>query len=318
MKLILHIGSHKTGTTTIQTYCHSVKNKLATQKIHYPSLDGLETAYQHSDLASYIQDKNATKLQKILSQVKADALVNKCETILLSGERFCHLTDEEVDFLKEHLKNFDVEVIFYIRNVYDYVISALCQRMKDVQTLITPKNPLNGIQNSLDYKNIIIRWEKAFTRRNLHVFSYDQEKAHLVEHFIQTIGATMPKPHTPKSNQNISPDINSLSVMAILDCLYTRSDYRRLYKIYQKTFAGSAKHTSAFSFAISEVIVHSARNNYTHPKLLPFKDILLKRPEPQFTDADKAQYLKNMEKFIRRVRGGKMTFWDRLKFLFNL
>ena len=35
MKLILHIGTHKTGTTALQRFLHSNREPLAVQGIHY-------------------------------------------------------------------------------------------------------------------------------------------------------------------------------------------------------------------------------------------------------------------------------------------
>ncbi len=60
MKIKLHIGTHKTGTTSIQKYFRKNENALRENKIWYPNFDIINQnkRYAHHELAHSIAGKS--------------------------------------------------------------------------------------------------------------------------------------------------------------------------------------------------------------------------------------------------------------------
>lgn len=84
MRLVIHCGCHKTGTTSFQNYCDINRTQMLRFGIFYPNLD---SSSQHSGLMWRIQAKGLTTFRDFLQDCHAD--VNKgCHTVLLSGEDF--------------------------------------------------------------------------------------------------------------------------------------------------------------------------------------------------------------------------------------
>ena len=58
MKFILHVGTHKTGTTSIQKYCRKNEDVLKEESILYPNFDviGKPKRYAHHEVAHALAD----------------------------------------------------------------------------------------------------------------------------------------------------------------------------------------------------------------------------------------------------------------------
>ena len=61
MKLVVHIGSHKAGSTSIQDYCFLHQDRLLNHGIYYPTGFFEKYPRQHSELRELVmQDKMDT------------------------------------------------------------------------------------------------------------------------------------------------------------------------------------------------------------------------------------------------------------------
>jgi hypothetical protein len=84
MKLVIHCGLHKTGTTSFQNFCRDNRSTLLDVGIHYPPY---KDNYQHSFLIHDIQESGMSSIQEYLDHAYAEAR-GLCHTVLLSGEDF--------------------------------------------------------------------------------------------------------------------------------------------------------------------------------------------------------------------------------------
>jgi len=83
MKLIFHIGLHKTGTTAFQQICYANRAVLHDLGLIYSSYNNVG---QHSILLSQIQRNGIVAFETYLDNVLADNL--GASTLLISGEAF--------------------------------------------------------------------------------------------------------------------------------------------------------------------------------------------------------------------------------------
>lgn len=146
MKIILHIGTPKTGSTSIQATCHSNTGLLRKKGILYPKV--LDTN-RHSVLTipflpdgpprefwnSLGRDKESCSniALKLWKDVAADFYRSEqTDTLLLSSEYFSRIVDLKPleALLRELFPNVQLVSICYLRNPVDHYISSLQQKLK--------------------------------------------------------------------------------------------------------------------------------------------------------------------------------------------
>lgn len=88
MKLIIHIGLHKTATTSFQQLCRRNPEELHRCGIHYPNRP---EQYQHSWLAWMVQKKKWEEVKHFLEKALQESLEANVAATLISGEDFENL-----------------------------------------------------------------------------------------------------------------------------------------------------------------------------------------------------------------------------------
>ncbi|MBK6737687.1 MAG: hypothetical protein IPG64_07130 [Haliea sp.] len=122
-KLLLHIGPHKTGTTSIQA--------VASHQL--PAISKAGWAVE-----TFPELKNGThSLASLLSNGKLDAVkphLEKLGTIttptLISSENFSRLTEAQAKFMLNTIGISDVRVVYYLRNPLHRLLSAWTERVR--------------------------------------------------------------------------------------------------------------------------------------------------------------------------------------------
>lgn len=145
-KLLLHVGSHKTGTTSIQATLAKNRTLLKDNGILYPDTKPFFRGGSdaHHDIAHYLADKEG--YEKVLADEFVNFLKmesNKYDKILLSAEPFYRhvILDTQTDIsqvseseffrgrevylkrVESFFKDFDVEVILFLRRQDDFAES---------------------------------------------------------------------------------------------------------------------------------------------------------------------------------------------------
>src|SRR6056297_1223300 len=84
MKLVIHCGLHKTGTTSFQKFCFHNRFLLRGFGIYYPKYCKYD---QHSYVLWKAQQRGMGTLGSFFAKSFAEA-TSDCHTVLLSGEDF--------------------------------------------------------------------------------------------------------------------------------------------------------------------------------------------------------------------------------------
>lgn len=192
--LFLHIGTHKTGTSTLQYYLHRNRMALRTDGIVYPFLDNtkktLRIAHHNFALALTDLDHRPEMLRPIPELV--DALWQETaadEQVLLSSERFWRGTvgrrsskaqyeaaqAKYVARVSKALNAFDVTVLVTLRPQDEYLLSLYrgkCTRRDKVPEVKTFSRPFEA---RMDYKASLETWAQAFGHDNIRVRIYNPQ-----------------------------------------------------------------------------------------------------------------------------------------------
>jgi len=165
-KLLIHVGPHKTGSTTIQSFLHKKKGILLNNfYYHYPSI--IEERNQHSDVAFSIK-KNDFFHDDFLNKIN-----NMDESIIISGEEFSTLNEQQIKYLIDKLNTFEnIEFIWVHRKLKDWTRSIM------FHSIFYDINNIIWINNLKDYISLQVQDYQAkfniFNKFKLIKIDYEQ------------------------------------------------------------------------------------------------------------------------------------------------
>lgn len=166
MRLIIHAGIHRTGTTTLQYALSSSRDGLRDRGILYPGNDIHHQSYAWSLFERVIS--GAELRNRLLAEVTPQV-----STVVLSGEDFC--IHDNLEWVRELRRSFDVEVAFYLRRQDLWLASWYNQHVKwpfdERKSELSPQEFVRTLNEYhwLDYERLLKRWENAVGFNNVHV-----------------------------------------------------------------------------------------------------------------------------------------------------
>lgn len=198
MKLVLHIGTEKTGTTSVQAWLESNRDALSCRGIFLSNVLGrpnnraLAHAFQN-DVDPYLLpmgirtagDVKAFRtsiLRKLANEVKAAAKDH--DLMIISSEQFHSrlFFDEEVSKLAHQLKKIfsDVTVVCYLRHQLEMRRSFYSTLVRQGLFVALEDFDNNIDEQSLYYNHeaLVRRWEAAFGANQLLLREYMCDKLH--------------------------------------------------------------------------------------------------------------------------------------------
>jgi hypothetical protein len=162
-KIILHIGRHKTGSTSLQKFCDRNREQLKSNGIYYPDLDG--SNFGHHQLPIAVAKSKGCTYDELISlnevkSIRAELSVVKESIILISSEAFQNISPESV---RDVFHDYDVEVVVYLRDQCSYLSSAYAQRVQASNEVISLEAYYNSFFSGLaDYQKFLNDWESVF------------------------------------------------------------------------------------------------------------------------------------------------------------
>ena len=243
MEIIIHIGRHKTGTTSIQHFLALNEDLLLNRYgIYYPEIgrDPL-MKYHHplfSDWAANKKNLNLHLINKIIENAKKKS----ASRILLSSEVLSRdsITETKWIQLKEAF-NEEILIIVYLRRQDKYLQSMYAEEIR--AGLINSKLTIKDTQtHNIDYFQFLAPICRTFTKNRIIVKSFDRAiKQNLYQNFLETLGITF------DDEFQLPPDnLNQSLPWRYLNILRYANDYtfiRRLFfnKITRRLILSLAK-----------------------------------------------------------------------------
>lgn len=218
LTLIIHAGTPKTGTTSLQTYLNKKQRKLRGKGILYPhNLDKLQntSAPKHQwfekNLVTTNLESFSENFNNIISQVKSDT-----HTVILSSEGIYNywwdFPDQSKSILYELSKLFDIKIWVWFRDPVTFIESYYKQCIRNPQI---ENNPCYGkdlsfaqmlnidwFSQHLNYQGFVTECQVLFGENNVFAFEY---KGDVVEELIHKLGLTTPHDNpTPRKNKSLN------------------------------------------------------------------------------------------------------------------
>lgn len=218
LKLIIHAGTPKTGTTSLQIYLDKKHHKLRKKGILYPhNLEKIHnpTAPKHQWFEKNLVTTNEVSFlenfRNIISQV-----TNDTHTIILSSEGIYNywwdFPDESKSLLCELSSVFDIDVWIWFREPLAFIESYYKQCIRNPQIKNNPcygKNlsfadmlDIPWFSQHLNYQGFVNECQELFGDNNVSIFKYDGD---VVQEVLQKLGLATPHDNpTPRQNQSLN------------------------------------------------------------------------------------------------------------------
>ncbi len=213
MKLVLHAGTPKTGTTSIQKALADNREYLRKHGLIYPDGDGVyrkAPLFNHHSFSRAFTGKSAEYLQLATRFIKSIGNnIEKGQVALISSENtYRHISgyDDYYHFeaddywarrygylgaLAEALSGFDVTVMLFFREPQSFARSLYGEVVRKGFWRGSARDFINQFRHWLEYEQQVEAFKAVFS--DVRVFSYEKASEYgLVKTFFRTIGFPMP------------------------------------------------------------------------------------------------------------------------------
>lgn len=243
MKLTIHIGHPKCGSSTIQNFLYSNITALNSMQISVfdYKLDLYEKTNHPRPPVKAISDlrhgqTDIVSFHKKILKTFEQARKYNINHLILSAE---NLSDIRIpDMLSDLVKVFDVKIVYYIRRQDDWLLSSWKQwQIKQGIQLHQLVENYTKTKKS-NYKQIISSWLKFIDKSRIHVnfinkgALYNEDLCQDFCHFINIDYSKL----CPVHNSNPSFDFNLLNTLSKVPFVFNGTHDNQLYHILETEF----------------------------------------------------------------------------------
>lgn len=177
-KIILHIGTNKTGTSSLQSFLAKNPTFLDKHGFIYPEFG--QIYYGHHEIAYGLSNKSVHgfKMDTKSGQVFLDKINNLYKnnpnhTVILSSEAF--YSRNEPENIAKYLEGFDVKIVCYFREYISYISSWYQQHISDSNFYGHINSFFDKIKKQTDYEAFANQWVNAFGANNFIAKSFERK-----------------------------------------------------------------------------------------------------------------------------------------------
>lgn len=202
LEVILHIGTHKTATSSIQNFCSRHSALLQEFGISYAFDENL-SARNSNFLGAYLAQGRHAEIAEFIARVCERAACSALDRVLLSGEALYAMTtffpqfgarqgddywsreSRGVEALASILSNHKVSIACYLRRQDRFIESLYNQMVKQPKGFSGSVDEFLGLSECmLDYYRHLEVWADCFGDSALKVHSFERT-SNIVSHFLE-------------------------------------------------------------------------------------------------------------------------------------
>jgi len=220
MRCIIHVGMHKTGSTSIQNSLHGFSDDrflyahLGDFANHSLAMYSLFTESPELHHLHKATGRDGSALQDYIAKVRSDlaralSIVNG-RTLLISGEDISVLQQKDLDKLCHYFRgHFDELMICgYVRPPAGFISSRFQERVKGGQV-----GRVSLDQEYRNYENRFRKFDEVFGRENVHLWKFEPKSFPgecAVRDFCARLGVSFPDERIIRANESLSRQAVSL------------------------------------------------------------------------------------------------------------
>ncbi|MDT8853541.1 hypothetical protein RNZ50_00540 [Paracoccaceae bacterium Fryx2] len=306
--LLLHVGTHKTATTTLQALMAQNRAGLAAKGFCYPATDRPphpEHPKHNSLFAALLKGGDAFTAERDLLLREFDR--SGCDTLVLSGEGLSSPAVRRSGLLAQMTAfqpDFDIRVICVLRRQDSFIESLWNQYAKSANTTkhITDFITEPKIIRHMTYMDTLDAWAEV---ASVTALGFEASLgAGIVESFAAATG--IPLRPDPKS-RNVSPSMTCAAIMAAMNRLDIRHDWRRIEKALGPDTRRHALGSRLRGELLARFADHNARLRQTYGVVFP--DTMPDEPAEPIAEPGRKEILRIAEQMAATPAGvaGKLV-----------
>lgn len=332
MKAFLHIGTEKTGTTTIQNFLAKNRKYLLENGYLYPSSPGKtnhiklaifamkssEIRYIHKIFGLTTSEQVTKFKSQFKKKFKKELSIANFQTAILSSEHCSSqlIFKEDIERLKTFLDDFfeETKLIIYLRRQDKYLASLYSTGIICGQTKGFSLPSKQTLARRYDYYHILKKWESVFGKDKIIVKVFERDRmleGNLLTDFIKALDIKLDNQYVLIPNLNQSLDIYSLEYIRIINLCFklfvnNQTNYNKYReKIVKSLLPYLQKYSNGNKLLMSETMAKNFMSNFFESNKQVAKDFLGRSDGKLFNED--FTYLRTKENFKF------ITFKDLLK-----
>lgn len=174
--LYLHIGTHKTGTTALQTFFSLNRRKLRAHGIIYPYDRSGGSEGGHFRLYWSLLKGRGVRMQRFphdlgTCQQEWQAVLNQCDRTcgLVSAEGLWLCKPEDIEMIRQLTAGYEVKIVVYLRRQDTLLLSVINETIKGGRMPQT-----NAASYKMDYDSALAVWANMFGKNNILVRPFEK------------------------------------------------------------------------------------------------------------------------------------------------
>ena len=162
-KLYLHIGLHKTGSTSLQSFLCENKDKLLKSRYLYPNQGLSANGKCHHNLAwQATSDQRYDQSLGSFKSLNNEIELSIADKVIISSEDFSKAKLKDIRYIYSKLNSYDVRIVVYIKRQDLRVQSVYSQMVKSGTYFKSIDSFINGTSNKFDYYSLLQPWRNVF------------------------------------------------------------------------------------------------------------------------------------------------------------
>ena len=155
VEVIIHIGRHKSGTTSIQHELHVQESSLSNNGAIYSKVGRSGSGFANHKLAVACQQLDFEKLKSFKIQIEQE--LRSTHQLIFSSEGFQNLHDPSIlfDLIPVGVRK---KVVVYLRDVVSYLATSYAQRIQSSD--LNSGFAEYALNRKVDYERFISKWAK--------------------------------------------------------------------------------------------------------------------------------------------------------------
>ena len=234
-RIILHIGTPKTGTTAIQSAIATHESWLDGQNICFVKA-GRHRA-SHNDLANAIRRGGTDHKfrQALEAEIAAETAKDPNRELLFSSEIFALLDPAKFKEAMGGLEGHALTIVVYLRRQDQYAEAFYKQRVKNGRNLV----PFGAFLQSrvgrriTNYVRLLDQWQAAYPNARLLPRVYDRKRLvsqDIVADFATVLGVDAAEIAVADSERNLSPSKNFIDIVLALAPHFEGAEIRQIFR----------------------------------------------------------------------------------------
>ncbi|MGJ0157669.1 hypothetical protein ACP0SI_01115 [Campylobacter coli] len=324
MTAYVHIGTMKTGTSSIQNFLYINRDLLQEQNYYYPiSIKNKNRLNDHNPFAhrfnAMLNKVNDSKLlYKEFNHLNNEIEKCNCGNIIISAENIQWLlnSQQKIEYFYNFLslKFHNIKIVIYLRDVVELFISMCSQAIKDnshtdYHSLLPYQNQKSKILSN--YQQMLQWWGSIFGKENLIVRLFDKNEFYqgdLLKDFIHSIGLEWDDKFKIPKKDNETLDLIGFELLSRINKLNPfmfKSRYFDIVEYFDKNCTNGYQYIS-LKFQPPKEVTQSyidyfkESNEWVRKEFFPYKERLF--PKKDLTDYKENYELKEM----------KPEYWDKI------